>query len=151
MSRTGKRAFTLAEMLIVIAIAVVLLSIGSVFWRSAGQRAAMKGALQGTISLLNYARGRAVSLAGEVRVGFNGECFYLERKDDDGGFISLDRHFCPSPLVKVEIEPGDGIVYLPSGGVEEKAYIFMLDKLGRKRKISVSEFTGKAVVSAVKN
>ena len=148
--KIGKgKGFTLAEMLIVLMISTILLSMGGVFWRASGQRASIKGAIQGVVSVLNYARSKAVSSGNDVFVRHEDHCISVYQKEGDSGEeVKLEREFCPDKMVSMKFSPNNEIVFLPSGGVEEKANILLKNKIGHLRKISVSAFTGKMEVKS---
>ncbi len=142
-SAIGKRlhfGFTLIEILVVLAIISLVLGIAVPFFRGQSQRARLKGALRGTISLLEYARWLAVSNHQEIRVYLAEGCLRTGEGD-------TFKEYCPPSGLKVSLK--DKIIFLPSGEAEEKACVYLGNDLGTQRAVCASSLSGRIYIDAV--
>ena len=141
-SRTGrtKSGFTLMEMLVVLAIISIMLGVGVPFFRTSSQRAKLKAAVRGIISLLNYARMTAVGERNQVKALLEEGCIRIYVRHNDS-WQSAGKQYCIPPGVMVSLN--NEIVFYPSGEAEESFCIEIKNDLGKQRQVCVSGLSGK--------
>jgi len=155
MSDKRIKAFTLVEMLVVLAIIAMLLGLSLPFTSAFGKGLRIKTTARAIVGVLRLARSYAITYRNKyiVRFDVDNNSYWIE--DMDGKLIDK-KYFLPSS-VKFSI-PGDEkkdpisfqddrIVFYPSGAIEDPGgFITISDKQGGSRTISIIGSTGKISV-----
>ncbi len=150
-----RKAFTLVEMLVVLAIIAMLLGISIPFTAGFGKGLRIKTSARAILGVLRVAKSSAITYRKEYTVIFdveNGE-YWIE---DTDGRILEKKHILPSSIkFKVpddeEADPitfeDDNIVFYSTGAIEgASGSITIADKRGNSKTISVIGSTGKIII-----
>jgi len=149
---TGIGAFTLVEMLIVLAIVGMIMAISIPFTSGFGKGLRIKTASRALAGIINVARSNAVTFRKNYSVVFDVKKsqYWIE---DGSGRIYEKKYYLPSSVeFKIkgseEADPvtfeNDRVIFNPAGAVEGAGgSVTFTDKQGGSRTISVAGSTGK--------
>lgn len=140
-----RQAFTLIEILVVLAIITIMLAVGIPFLRGGSQRMRLKSALRGSISLLNYARAEAISRRRWVKVDLKDNCLVSMIKSGEN-WDDMDRTYCFPKGLDVQWQGINAIVFFPSGEAESAGCIEIANDTGKHCLVCVSSLSGKVFV-----
>jgi prepilin-type N-terminal cleavage/methylation domain-containing protein len=153
--KLGMNAFTLVEMLVVLAIIAMLLSITIPFTAGFGKGLRIKTSARAIAGVLNVAKSNAVTLRKNYTVVFDVKKDQYWIEDADGKAYEK-KHYLPSAVkFKVkddeEADPvtfeNDRVTFNASGGTEgPSGSVAITDKQGDSRTISVIGSTGKVSI-----
>ena len=150
-----KHAFTLVEMLVVLAVMAMLLGISIPFTSGFGKGLRIKTAARAILGTLRVARSNAVTYRKEYAVIFdvdNGE-YWIE--DPDERIFERKRRLPSAIKFKVEGDEesdpitfaDDKVIFYPTGAIEgSSGSITITDRRGGTRTISIIGSTGKITV-----
>ena len=156
-SRIGnRRAFTLVEMLVVLAIMAMIMAISLPFTAGFGKGLKIKTTAKAIVGMMSVARSNAVTFRKNYSVVFDvkkGQ-YWIE---DDVGRVYEKKYPLPSS-VKFEVKGGDKIdpitfendkvTFKPSGSTEgPSGSVTITDNQGGSRTISATETTGKITIN----
>lgn len=156
-SGTGnRRAFTLVEMLVVLAIMAIIMAISVPFTSDFGKGLKIKTSAKAIAGILAVARSNATTLRRNFAVVFDVKKsqYWIE---DDTGRIYEKKYGLPGS-VKFEVNGGgetdpitfenDKVVFNSSGALEgESGSIIFRDKQGDSRTITITKTTGKITIN----
>lgn len=154
-SKTGNYAFTLVEMLVVLAILGLILGISIPFTASFGKGLAIKTTARSITGVLNVARSNAVTFRKNYSVVFDvKKCQYWI--EDESGMM-YEKKYSLSASVKFDVKDNeetdpvtfenDRVIFNPAGGLDgASGSITFSDKQGDTRTISIIGSTGKIIV-----
>jgi len=153
---TGKKAFTLMEMLVVLAVVVLLLGVSIPFFASFTKGAKLKTAGKNLIGILNTARSRAITYRKNYSVTFDTSTsphsYYIS---DDEGEIYKKKYSLPSSIRFYRSQSpetpttftANQATFSPRGGLVGSAgAVWIADKREGFRRISVSNTTGRVKI-----
>lgn len=156
-SLTGKKAFTLVEMLVVLAIIAMLLAISVPFTSGFGKGLRIKTAARGIMGTLRVARSNAITYREKYTVVFDvdkGE-YWIE---DSKGAIFERKSRLPSSIKfenmteegersdPISFE-GDKVIFYSTGAVEgSSGSVTIRDRTGDSKTISIIASTGKITI-----
>lgn len=155
-SRTGKRtAFTLVEMLVVLAIIAMLLGISLPFTSGFGKGLRIKTAARAILGTLRVARSNAITYREKYSVIFDVDAGEYWIEDSDGRIFEKKRRLPRSIEFRVpddeEADPvtfeDDEVVFYTTGSAKgTSGSIIITDRQGASRNISIIASTGKITV-----
>jgi prepilin-type N-terminal cleavage/methylation domain-containing protein len=156
-SRIGnRRAFTLVEMLVVLAIMAMIMAISVPFTSGFGKGLKIKTAARAIVGIMRVARSNAVTFRKNYSVVFDVKKgrYWIE---DDAGRVYEKKYYLPSSVrfeVKGDdkIDPitfeNDRLTFKSSGSIEgPSGSVTITDKQGGSRIISAAETTGKVTIN----
>lgn len=156
MSITGKRAFTLMEMLIVLAVIVLLLGVSIPFFASFSKGAKLKTSAKGITAVLNTARNRAITYRKDCSVVFDfSELPHSYYINDEEGQLYGKKYYLPSSIKFYHSQDperpttftSDKATFSSTGGLTTSAgSVWITNKKGDFRRISVSNTTGRVKI-----
>ena len=147
LSDMKKNAFTLIEMLVVLAIITIILGVGIPFFRGGSQRMRLKSALRGSIALFNYARMEAISRRKWVKVELGpSSCLICSVRDGEGNWSPMDKSYCLPRGLSANWQGASEVVFFPSGEARSMACLAIKNDIGRSKKVCVSELSGKVFI-----
>ncbi|MFA4991561.1 MAG: GspH/FimT family pseudopilin [Candidatus Omnitrophota bacterium] len=137
-----RKAFTLIEMLVVLAIIGMFMGISVPFASGFGKGLRLKTAARAVSGVLRVARSNAVTLRRNHSVVFDAEenKYWIE----DGAGKIYEKKYSLSSSVKFDITGADReITFLPDGAIDgQTRAITLTDKQGGSRTILISRTTG---------
>jgi prepilin-type N-terminal cleavage/methylation domain-containing protein len=152
----NRRAFSLVEMLVVLAIIAMIMAISVPFTSDFGKGLRIKTTSRAIAGVLAAAKSNAMTLRKNFTVVFNVKesKYWIE---DDTGRVYEKKYSLPGSI-KFEVKDNneedpitfenDKVVFGPSGSLEcEGGSIVFTDKQGDARTISVAKSTGKITVN----
>lgn len=156
-SKTGReRAFTLVEMLVVLAIVGMIMAISIPFTSGFGKGLRIKTATRAVAGIMNVAKSNAVTFRKNYSVVFDVKKsqYWIE---DSSGQIYEKKYYLPGSI-KFEVQgdkeadpvtfENDRVVFNSSGAAEgASGSVTLLDKQGDSRTISVTGATGKITIN----
>lgn len=153
--KTGDKAFTLVEMLVVLAIIAMLMGISIPFTTGFGKGLKLKTASRAITGVLHVARSNAITMRKNYSVVFdvNSGQFWIE---DSEGKVYEKKYSLPATVrFKVkgdeEADPvtfkNDKVIFTPDGAIEgASGSIIVTDKQGGSKIISITSSTAKITV-----
>lgn len=149
---TGRRGFTLVEMLVVLAIITMLLAISIPFTSGFGKGLRIKTAAMAILGTLRVARSNAITYREEHAVIFDVEKGEYWIEDSDGRIFERKCRLPGSIKFKIEGDEesdpitfeDDKVIFYPTGAIEgASGSITITDKQAESRTISIIGSTGK--------
>jgi prepilin-type N-terminal cleavage/methylation domain-containing protein len=151
-----RRAFSLVEMLVVLAIISMIMAISIPFTSGFGKGLRIKTTARAIAGIMNVARSNAVTFRKNYSVVFDVKKsqYWIE---DEADHVYEKKYFLPGPI-KFEIKgdkeadpvtfENDKVTFNSSGAVEGvSGAVTFTDKQGGSRTISVTGATGKIVIN----
>lgn len=155
-SITGKRAFTLMEMLVVLAVIVLLIGISIPFFASFTKGAKLKASTKDIMVVLNTARSLAITKRKNYSVTFDSatqpHSFYITDKDGEiyGKRYSLSssvRFHRPQDPENPTTFFANKATFTPRGGLTAgTSSVWLADKKDNFRRITVFNTTGRVKI-----
>jgi len=156
-SITGRQAFTLVEMLVVLAIIAMLLGISVPFTSGFGKGLRMKTAARGILGTLRVAKSNAITYRKKYTVFFSIDEKEYWVEDSDGRMFDRKRRLPASIKFGYErdegeeVDPitfeGDKVIFYSTGAVEgSSGSISIMDRAGNTRTISIIASTGNITI-----
>ncbi len=142
-SPTGKRAFTLIEVLVVLVIISLMLGVAVPFFRGASQRARLKSALRGVIEVLGRARSLAQLDRTQSRVWLEGDCLRIAIRQN-GKWNPVGEEFCLPSGVSARLD--QPVEFLHTGEAKERTCVHLWNDLGKQKDVCASSLSGKISV-----
>ncbi|MFH1854329.1 MAG: GspH/FimT family pseudopilin [Candidatus Omnitrophota bacterium] len=149
---TGKRGFTLVEMLVVLAIIGMMLGISIPFTTGFGKGLRIKTASRAILGTLRVARSNAITFRDKQNVVFDVQAGVYWMEDQNGNIFEKKRKLPGSIRFALpkdsEADPvtfeGDTVIFGPTGAVEgTSGCITISDRQGESKTISIISSTGK--------
>jgi prepilin-type N-terminal cleavage/methylation domain-containing protein len=150
------KAFTLVEMLVVLAIIAMIMAISVPFTASFGRGLSIKTTARAIVGVMHVARSNAITFRKNYSVVFDVKKsqYWIE---DPASHIYEKKYFLPSSI-KFEIKDNkeadpitfgnDKVTFNPSGGVEgSSGTVTFTDKQGASRTISAIGATGNITIN----
>jgi len=135
------RGLTLAEILVVVALASVIGVMGALQLPRLVASFRLASAAQQVVSVLHVARVRAIETTRQHRVAFQvGDRSYsLERREDDGSWSAVEGiKVLPEGISVLSANSGADLVFFPRGHCENGTVV-LADPFGRVRKVILNQ------------
>ncbi len=152
----NRRAFTLVEMLIVLAIIAMIMAMSVPFTAGFGKGLRVKTTARAIVGIMRVARSNAVTFRKNYSIVFDVKKsqYWIE---DEANHVYEKKYFLPGPI-KFEIKgnkeadpvtfENDRVTFNSSGSVEgASGSVTFTDKQGGSRTISVTGATGKITIN----
>lgn len=150
------RAFTLVEMLVVLAIVAMIMAISVPFTSSFGKGLRVKTTARSIVGVIRVARSNAITFRKKYSVVFDVKKSQYWIEDETGG-VYEKKYYLPGP-VKFEVKgdetadpvtfESDRVIFNSSGAIEGvSGSVTFTDKQGGTRTISIAGTTGNITIN----
>ncbi len=147
-----KQAFTLVEMLVVLAVITLILGLSLPFTSGFGKGLRLKTAARAILGTLRVAKSNAITYRQKYVVFFDKDNSEYWIEDDEGKLFERKRRLPPSIKFEDRSEEdadpitfeGDRVAFYTTGAIEEgSGSVTITDKQGNSKTISIIGSTGK--------